>query len=191
MRRMPRMIRCTTYLEGNLYVYAITNTVNGKVYVGQHDGDLDPYLALNCGRAFGKARASEKPHLYRAIRKHGRESFEIRSLVNAIDREQASSLEKFFIRTLETRNSEIGYNLAEGGLGGPTWWGPHTQESIEKMRIAQLGKPKSSEHRKRLSAAKMGISAPAVVESNIRRRSSNPSPANLRNRTYRLRKKAR
>jgi hypothetical protein len=52
-------------------------------------------------------------------------------------------------------------------------------------------KPKSLEHRKNLSIEKTGIPAPAVVESNIRRRGENPTPAALRNREYRARKKTK
>ena len=171
-----------------MYVYAITNVVNGKVYIGIHEGDLSEYLTLNCGRACGKNRAGDKPHLYRAIRKHGRESFAIRPLVEAIDREQAGSLEKFFIRTLETRDPEIGYNLAEGGLGGATRWGKHKPESVEKMRIAAR-KPKSLQHRQSLSLSALGKVCPGVAASNLRRRSLNPSLAALRNRRYRERLK--
>jgi hypothetical protein len=172
-----------------LYVYALTNRVNGKVYIGIHEGELAEYLVLNCGRALGKARAGDKPHLYRAIRKHGRESFGIRSLVNAIDREQAGSLEKFFIRTLETRNPEIGYNLAEGGTGGATRWGKHKPESIEKMRLAQVGIPKSKIHRQHLSTARLGVKCPEVANANRKRRSATPSLGAIRNRRYRERLK--
>jgi len=174
-----------------MYVYCITNNINGKIYVGIHEGELAPYLVLNTSRAFGRTRWNDKPFLYRAIRKYGRGAFAIESLVTALDREQAGKLEKFFIRTMETRNPEIGYNLAEGGTGGATRFGPHTPEAIEKMRLANSGKPKSLEHRKNLSIAKTGIPAPAVVESNIRRRGENPTPAALRNREYRARKKTK
>lgn len=172
-----------------MHVYCITNKINGKIYVGLHEGNLPEYLAMNTARAFGKTRWNDKPFLYRAIRKYGREEFSIYPLVDALDRTQAGELEKFFIRTLETRNPEIGYNLTEGGTGGATRFGPHTPDAIEKMRLANRGKPKSPEHRKRLSVAKMGIPAPAVAVSNVRRRSENPSLAALRSRAYRERKK--
>ena len=172
-----------------MHVYCITNKINGKSYVGIHEGCLPKYLALNTARAFGRTRWNDKPFLYRAIRKYGRDAFSIQSLVDALDRDQAGQLEMFFIRTQETRNPEIGYNLAEGGTGGATRFGPHTPESIEKMRLANAGKPKSLEHRKNLSIAKTGIPIPAVAESNVRRRSENPTPAALRNRKYRERKK--
>lgn len=49
----------------------------------------------------------------------------------------------------------------------------------------------SIDHRKHLSESKRGIPCPAVIESNIRRRSENPSKAALANRKYRAAKKER
>jgi hypothetical protein len=64
-------------------------------------------------------------------------------------------------------------------------------ETRRKMSESSTGRPKSAEHRKHLSESKMGKPAPAVVESNIRRRSENPSKAALASRKYRAAKKAR
>ena len=171
-----------------MYVYAITNRVNGQVYVGQHDGDLQRYLTLNGHRARSITRCNDKPLLYRAIRKHGVDSFVIHPLVQPVDKSQANQLERFFIRMLDVRNPEIGYNLAEGGDGGATRWGKHKPESIEKMRLAAQ-RPKSKMHKESLSISMSGRSCPGVVESNIRRRCDNPSASALRNRRYRARLK--
>jgi len=176
-----------------MHIYAVTNTTNGKIYIGQHSGDdLQAYLALQCRRALSGGRMNDKPLLYRAIRKYGPDAFVIVSLVCPCDKEQTNALEKFFIRTLESRDLEIGYNLAEGGLGGATCNGrTNTQHQIDAIKAYMTGKPKSEEHRKHLSESKMGKPAPAVVESNIRRRHENPSLAALRNRRYRAVKKAK
>ena len=176
-----------------MHIYCIRNLVNRKKYIGQHSGDdLQAYLALNCGRALGGSRHNDKPLLYRAIRKYGREAFSIDSIVRPIDRDQANKLEQFFIRTEETRNPEIGYNLTEGGTGGATRFGSHSPEAIEKMRLAQTGKPKSPEHRKNLSIAKKGIPNPKMEAIWAQRpRNENPSPTAIRNRRYRARKKLR
>jgi group I intron endonuclease len=175
----------------SMHVYKITNIVNDKIYVGQHGGDdLQAYLALNCGRALGGSRQNDKPLLYRAIRKYGREAFSIESLVRPIDKDQTNKLEKFFIRTLEAQNPEIGYNLTEGGTGGATRFGPHAPEAIEKMHLAQMGKPKSPEHRKNLSVARTGVPNPKMEAIWAQRpRNENPSPAAIRNRRYRANKK--
>lgn len=154
-------------------VYAITNRENGKVYVGQTVSKLDRYLRSDITRAMLNGE-DRKPYLYNAIRKYGPEAFVIRLLVEVLDKQQADKLEQFFIRTLETQNRDVGYNIAAGGGGSfgyereftaehrvklaAVWTGrKHTAETKEKMRLAGLGKPKSAEHREKLSKAKMGI----------------------------------
>ncbi len=64
-----------------------------------------------------------------------------------------------------------------------------SEDTRRKMRESSVGRPKSTEHRKHLSESRTGQSAPAVIESNIRRRSANPSKAALRQRAYRVRRK--
>ncbi len=176
-----------------MHIYAITNTVNSKIYVGQHSrDDLQAYLDLQFRRAVSDKRGNDKPLLYRAIRKYGPDAFVISSLVRPCDKEQMNALEKFFVRTLDSRDLEVGYNLAEGGLGGATCNGrKNTPHQIAAIVAYMTGRPKSAEHRKHLSESKMGKPAPAVVESNIRRRSEHPSKAALRNRIYRAAKKER
>ena len=176
-----------------MHIYVMTNTANDKIYVGQHSGDnLQVYLDLQCRRAFSDNRGNDKPLLYRAIRKYGPEAFVISSIVRPCDKTQMNVLEKFFVRTLESRNLDIGYNLAEGGLGGATRNGcKNTPHQIEAIKNYMTGRPKSLEHRKHLSESKMGNPAPAVAESNIRRRHENPSPAAIANRRYRAAKKER
>jgi group I intron endonuclease len=161
-----------------LYVYIITNRVNGKVYIGQHAGqDLQAYLAQNCRRAL--AGRGNKVHLYNAIRKHGSVAFEIRSLVVPIDKRQMDMLEIFFIKTLESQNPEFGYNITAGGGGCLGVQRPHTEhekESIrqamrgreitwgDKIAAAQEGRVFSPEHRKRLSDSGRGTTRSRSAE---------------------------
>lgn len=142
-----------------MHVYVITNTANGKLYIGQHAGyDLQMYLREQCLRANRPSNANYKPLLYRAIRKYGAGAFCISSLVRPVDKEQMNELEKFFIRTCEARNPESGYNLAVGGTGGATRNGyTNTVEQRRKASLAHTGKPKSQAHRYSLSKSKLGI----------------------------------
>lgn len=174
-----------------MWIYCITNLINGKIYVGQHVGsDLNKYWQINVRRAFSENRRNNKPALYNAIRKYGPQSFAISILINPIDKQQTNKLEQFFIRTLDARDPHIGYNIALGGTGGNTCEGKtHRSDTKEKMRQSALGKTKSNEHRQNLSAAKLGKPCPSVSESNIRRRSPNPTPGAIRNRRYRERLK--
>jgi group I intron endonuclease len=96
------------------WIYAITNLVNGKLYIGQHYGEnLQKYLLDK----FYRARRHNTRALDRAIRKYGEQSFVISPLVRATDKSQMDKLEIFFIRTLETQKSIYGYNMTAGGGG--------------------------------------------------------------------------
>lgn len=172
-----------------MHVYLIQNTINGKVYVGQHAGeDLDWYLRVN----FVKAKRGDvgKKLLYRAMRKYGPENFNIRSIYTPANKVEMNLAEITYIKFFGARNNTLGYNIAEGGAGGNTREGyKNSPEHIEKQRKGVLGIPKSEEHKANLSKARMGMKCPWTAESNKRRASDNPTPSAIRNRRYRERKK--
>jgi len=173
------------------WIYLITNLVNGKIYVGQHSGPcLQTYLEYNLHAAFLPSRLNNKPLLYRAIRKYGPSAFAISCLARLDDKKQQSDAEKFLIQAFASRQRGVGYNLAAGGTGGKTRIGYKNTEHQKLILSAALtGRPKTPEHRRNLSIAKMGKPMPAVAESNIRRRNPNPTPKMLAQRRYRARQK--
>jgi len=165
-----------------MHVYAIQNRVNDKIYVGQHAGDdLQRYLAYNIRHAL--ANSGNKTYLYNAIRKYGGDAFFIKSLVEAIDKEQMDALEIFFIRTLETQNPEIGYNITAGGGGRLGTKRPHTEfEKVhmsevmtgrkvtwaDKISVAQKGRKFTPEHIAALRAGQRGCHKPPRTAEHIR-----------------------
>lgn len=157
-----------------MHIYKITNLVNGKIYIGQHTGDdLDKYLYWNTRDA--KNNKNSKPALFSAINKYGPDSFTIESLVRIPDfgdlelsRSQLNTLEQFFIRTEDSRNRQIGYNICEGGEGvsSISW----TEEMRQAARQRVAGKPGnrkgaklSGEQRARISAATAGKKMPPMT----------------------------
>jgi group I intron endonuclease len=154
-----------------MHIYKITNSVNGKIYIGKHVGEnLCKYLREKvCHAALGY---NHNPHLFSAIRKYGSENFVIESLVRPINGEQMDDLEKFFIRTEDSQNPDVGYNIAAGGEGGQgfkttgmtgkkhkpetialmkkralerTSRGPHSEVTKLKMSLSRLGYRPSAE----------------------------------------------
>ena len=137
-------------------VYLVTNTENGKQYVGQ---TVKPVLwrwGRHCGDAYRNRGCSV---LGAAIRKYGPEAFEVKILREVETKEELDFYEKFYIKSLNTLCPN-GYNLTEGGEGIHGWH--PNEEQLEKLRKAKkgnkamLGKHFSKEHRLKLAASKLG-----------------------------------
>ena len=123
-----------------MFIYLITNTVNGKYYVGQHKhADLGKYIAGCIKRALrGK---DEKPLLYRALRKYGADNFTLDVLTTARAQEQLDNLERLWILALDARNPESGYNVAHGGEGGYGKGLPEHYRAEHSRRMSGEGNP--------------------------------------------------
>lgn len=85
-------------------VYAITNTQNGKVYVGISDNVMRRWNQ-HLNNAFVEKRSS---HLYRAMRMYGAENFTFRVIELTDDTER----ENFWISKFDSINR--GYNVKKG-----------------------------------------------------------------------------
>lgn len=96
------------------YIYLATDKTNGKSYVGQT-------VNFHERRAeHERCRPSDDCIFHRAIAKHGKENFEWRILDKARSKDEANSLEKFYIETHNTYKPH-GYNMTKGGDGGSMW----------------------------------------------------------------------
>jgi group I intron endonuclease len=173
------------------YVYCWTNLVNGKKYVGKGKGR----------RALDHLKAGQRSALAFAILKHGREAFSLEYLAEALTEPEAFALERQYIADLKTR-APAGYNLSDGGEG-PAAGRTMSEEEREFHRQNQLGrkhteeskrlrsvngkghkKPKTAEHRAKISATKTGavIGRPSeqTIE-NIRQAKYKLTPAQRQN----------
>lgn len=90
-----------------MIVYLITNTVNGKRYVGQTALTLEERWGLH------KYRKS-CPAMVAAVRKYGSHNFTIEALFDSLTEEQANEFEKEYIERYNTL-APNGYNLTTGG----------------------------------------------------------------------------
>lgn len=93
-------------------IYLITNTVNGKSYVGQ----------TKCGprrwRQHKRAAATGDKHpLYKAMRKYGIENFAHQDLADFPTKEEADKAERTWILLLDATVHKNGYVCTEGGDG--------------------------------------------------------------------------
>ena len=103
-------------------VYLITNTVNGKKYVGKTCADL-PTRWQEHRRAAFRNDTSNRP-LFNAIRKYGSAAFTIELLQSADNEQEVNDMEVLWIAKLGCQVPG-GYNVEAGGNGSSGYkWGP-------------------------------------------------------------------
>lgn len=86
-----------------MHIYKITNKINGKWYIGKHNGKNLNY--------FGSGKL-----LKQALEKYGKDNFE-RVILEEVDID-INSREKYWIEKTNAINDPMSYNLATGGEGG-------------------------------------------------------------------------
>ena len=105
-----------------MYVYKMTNLLNGKIYVGLSTVDT-PYNKRNY---YGSGHL-----IKRAIKKHGKKAFKKEIVFETNDLEELKNYEKDMIYELQTNNEM--YNIAEGGQTGH-WMKFKSEEEIKSIR---------------------------------------------------------
>ena len=105
-----------------IYLYILTNELNGKQYVGV---SKNPKVRL-------KEHYKTDYLIGRALRKYGGQ-IDFSIVAQTEDYRAAFELEKFYIKDLNTMKPN-GYNLTPGGEGHSN---PRSVETKAKMRIAQ------------------------------------------------------
>lgn len=109
------------------YIYKTTNKINGKIYIGQKKSNI---FLDNTYHGSGL-------YLLRAIEKYGKENFETHLLEWCETKKELDERERYWIDSLNTRDPNIGYNIAKGGEGsnGGGFKGKkHSEETKEKIR---------------------------------------------------------
>lgn len=92
-----------------MYLYQITNLINGKIYIGQTN---------NITKRWSNHRCCNSPHMVitKAIQKYGVENFKFEVLYRNVSIDEIDELE---IKTIQEKNCQVpnGYNIADGGVG--------------------------------------------------------------------------
>jgi len=111
-------------------IYKLTNKLNRKSYIGLTTKTISERFKAHCERG-----NVEKSVVQRAIKKYGKENFEIIELDMAFTKEELSSKEIFWISEFNTF-SGYGYNLTIGGEGISKM----SQEVKDKISKSKKGK---------------------------------------------------
>ena len=124
------------------HIYLVTNSLNGKQYVGQSTVDRNKI-------GHGKA-------ITEAYDKYGKNSFIYEKICTNIgNRNALNYVEKFWIKTINTL-SPNGYNIEEGGSDK----GIVAESTKQKLRKINIGKKVSIETRNKISESLMGEKNP-------------------------------
>jgi hypothetical protein len=116
-----------------MIIYKTTNLINGKFYVGKDEKNNPNYLGSGI-------------NLNRAIKKYGRANFIKETIEVCSTREELIEREKYWIK--ETKAQGLGYNIADGGLGGNTY-DEETRQRISKQFRGRKVKPETRERIKK------------------------------------------
>lgn len=137
----------------NAHIYLVTNTINGKQYIGQ---------TIKTDNTIGHGSA-----ITDAYKKHGKRHFTYEHICTGIDnRDTLNYIERFWIKVFNTI-APNGYNIEEGGSGhsdhnkGRSPWnkGLKTPDAIKvKLSLAKLGRPSPRKGAKHTQEAKLKIS---------------------------------
>lgn len=101
-------------MEKNYCVY-IHKCINGKIYIGITNNTIRRWR--NKGIEYKPKKENTRP-FWNAIIKYGWENFEHLIIEENLNENEAKEKEKYYIKKYNSRDREIGYNVAEGGNGG-------------------------------------------------------------------------
>lgn len=98
-----------------MIIYKITNTINGKLYIGKTIKDLDFRWQEHLKHA---KRGKLKYALYNAIRKYGEENFTVEKIFSCSKEHLLLKMEIHFIKRFKSLTTQNGYNMKDGGQSG-------------------------------------------------------------------------
>jgi ribosomal protein L33 len=124
------------------HIYLVTNTINGKQYVGQS--------------TINRNKVGHGEAITKAYTKYGKESFTYEKIVTGINnRNTLNYLERFWIKVFNTR-SPNGYNIEEGGSDK----GIVAESTRQKLSKINKGKHMPLEVRQKISESLKGEKNP-------------------------------
>lgn len=129
-----------------MVIYKITNLINSKCYIGQTTVSVEKRWKRHCWASEYKKNMP----IALAIAKYGKENFSVEVLHVCESQDELDAQEIHYAKLHDTFCPN-GYNLRAGN--GP---GSMSEETKQKIRLANKGKTRSDETRKKLSESHKG-----------------------------------
>ncbi len=139
-------------------VYQITNTVNGKVYIGSGVN-----IGIRWRQHKNKLRKNnhENRYLQRAWNKYKEYNFDIEILQIVENKKDLIACEQFWIDGTKCSERQNGYNIIKkadnmSGIFNPFYGKKHSKKTKRKISKASKGRKLSEESKKKMSIARSG-----------------------------------
>jgi group I intron endonuclease len=134
-----------------MLIYKITNTVNGRIYVGKTELTMEERWKVH----LRDAKKVKRP-LYAAMRKYGIDKFvtDIIELCEGLD--ELNARERYWIATLKSTLPDGNYNIGDGGEGGyviRNWPEEHKRKLWDQQAKTRTGQPRSDIAKQHMSEA--------------------------------------
>ena len=129
-------------------IYCIENLFNSKKYFGQ---SIDVDSRLNKHKSLLKNGKHNNEHLQNAYDTYGYDNFKF-YIVEECDVDILDERERYYIALHKTDNRSYGYNIEPGGNKNKSL----SDETKQKLRIANLGKKLSDEVKTKISISNTG-----------------------------------
>lgn len=156
-------------MKATHFIYSITNTINGKLYIGQTN---DPKRRWK--DHLWLAKNKQEQYIHRAMSKYGVDNFIFEVIVSCFGKAAADEAEHTIITQNDSCNNDCGYNLKPGGATRSgfkfseetkkkmkdDWKINHPPDSIRRTADANIGRQCSEERRQRISIANTGKDVP-------------------------------
>lgn len=144
------------------YIYRTTNLLNGRFYVGKHEGSFDR-------RYTGSGTA-----IMSAVEKYGLKNFSVKQIAFGDSRAELYEIEKRLVRLhRKIFGAAKMYNIVEGGWGSVGYvCSEETKEKIRQKRKLQgptrLGSKQSEQTKNLIRQKRLGTTASAETKEKMR-----------------------
>lgn len=134
--------------DGKFYIYKHT-VPNGKIYIG--------CSSMPVKKRFGNGNCYKgNIEFDNAIKEYGWENIEHEILLYDLEEEDAFNKEKMMIKKFDSSNPNIGYNISTGGKGSAILGRSMSEETKNKISLANKGKIRTEENIKKLKESHKG-----------------------------------
>lgn len=104
------------------YIYKTTNLINNKIYIGQHKSDT-----------FNENYKGSGIMIKRALKEYGKEHFKVELLESCESQDELNNKEIYYINLFKSQDTNIGYNIVQGGQERFFTGQKHSEASKLKM----------------------------------------------------------